>query len=242
MTAAKPTPSGDPLHECEKSIGYSFSSPKLLVEALTHPSGATHNQPQFERLEFLGDAVLGFLVVDWLYRNYPQYQEGEMTQIKSSVVNRSSCAEYSRFLGLNQFLRLGRGLDPNRLPENILADVFESLIGALYLDGGMTAVSQFLERFLPKAIEKAIQDLGTSNHKSRLQQLVQQNGLPLPKYVILDEQGPDHARSFKIAVIIRGRRYPAAWGPNKKIAEARAAQNALAIIEQKEVPFNSDMD
>lgn len=242
MTSSKRATAIDPLQACQGVIGYSFQDTKLLVEAITHPSGATNNQPEFERLEFLGDAVLGLVVVELLYRKYPQYQEGEMTQIKSAVVSRSSCAEFSRALGLHRFIRLGRGLDANRLPENMLADVFESLVGAIYLDGGMPAATPFIERFLTPAIESSIQNLNTSNHKSRLQQVSQQNGNSLPKYLILDEQGPDHARSFKIAVVIDGHRYPAAWGPNKKIAESRAAQNALAAIEDEEIPFNTDMD
>lgn len=231
----------DILVECQEVIGYQFKKPELLRASLTHTSGANTRLASNERLEFLGDAILGLITVEQLFVRFPEYQEGEMTKIKSAVVSRTACAQFSKELGLGEFLFLGRGMKTSAaLPSNLLADVFESLVAAIYLDGGMDAVKPFVLRFVGEEIDRVVRDAANNNYKSLLQQVSQRDMGGTPRYQVLDEQGPDHARSFKIAVVINGQRYPSAWGQNKKIAESRAAQNALASINGEEIPFDSD--
>jgi ribonuclease-3 len=229
------------LEDCQEAIGYRFTRPELLRAALTHTSGANTRGASNERLEFLGDSVLGLVTCEQLFLRFPEYQEGEMTKIKSAVVSRTACAKFSRELDLGSCLFLGRGLRvSSELPSNLLADVFESLIAAIYLDGGMNAVHPIILRFINPEIDRVVRDAANNNYKSLLQQVAQREFGGAPRYMVLDEQGPDHARSFKIAVAIQGRQYPAAWGQNKKIAESRAAQNALATINGDDAPFDCD--
>jgi ribonuclease III len=243
MAGMKVDHEADILADCQEAIGYKFQKPELLRSALTHTSGANTRLASFERLEFLGDAVLGLVCVEQLYRCFPEYQEGDMTKVKSAVVSRVACAQFSQELGLGEFLFLGRGMRPSGdLPSNMLADVFESVVGAIYLDGGMDAAQPFIVRFLDPEIDRVVRDAANNNYKSLLQQVAQREFGGTPRYQVLDEQGPDHHRSFKIAVLVGGQRYPAAWGPNKKLAESRAAQNALATIQGDPVPYDLDTE
>ena len=229
------------LDDCQKAIGYRFRKIELLRGALTHSSSANTRSASNERLEFLGDAILGLITCEQLYHRFPEYQEGEMTKIKSAVVSRSACASFSQQIDLASFLFLGRGMRTSaELPANLHADVFESMVAAIYLDGGMEPVHSFVLKFVGPEIDRVVRDVANNNYKSLLQQVAQRDLGGMPKYQVLDEQGPDHARSFKIAVVINAHRYPAAWGQNKKIAESRAAQNALAEINGEPIPFNLD--
>jgi ribonuclease III len=230
------------LADCQDALGYRFLKPELLRFALTHTSGANNRSASNERLEFLGDSVLGLVTVERLYHRFPNFEEGDMTKVKSAVVSRATCAAFSKVLGLSKFLFLGRGMKASALPPNVLADVYEAVVGAIYLDGGLQAAAPFITKQLDAEIDAVVNDSTVSNYKSHLQQLAQRDYGDTPNYIVLDEQGPDHARSFKIAAVIAGHRFPAAWGPNKKIAEARAAQNALASIENEPIPFNNDTD
>src|SRR5829696_5187626 len=137
----------DILADCQEAVGYTFRKPELLRSALTHTSGANTRLASFERLEFLGDAVLGLVCVEQLYHRFPEYQEGEMTKVKSAVVSRVACARFSQDLGLGM---TGRG----DLPAKMLADVYESVVGAIYLDGGMKAAKPFTIRFLDPEIDR----------------------------------------------------------------------------------------
>ncbi len=229
------------LDRCQQVLGYCFKNSELLRGALTHTSSANTRQASNERLEFLGDSVLGLITCETLFLDFPEYQEGDMTKIKSSVVSRDSCARFSQEIGLGDFLFLGRGMKLNpAVPSNLLADVFESIVAAIYLDGGMEAVKPFVCRFVKPEIERVIRDVAHNNYKSLLQQIAQRDSGDTPRYEVLDEQGPDHARSFKIAVVIGTRRFAAAWGQNKKSAESRAAKNALAELNGEPIPHNSD--
>ncbi len=231
----------DPLVACQQALGYRFRNREHLKSALTHASGANDRLASNERLEFLGDAILGAVVCELLYRNYPENLEGELTRIKSHVVSRRTCAKLSRKMGLAQFLVLGKGMgSPEQTPSSVLADVFESLTGAIYLDGGMAAARRFLTRHLAEEIEAAAIDNGGSNHKSHLQQLAQRQFGATPTYRVLDEKGPEHAKCFKIAAEIGTRTYAPAWGPSKKDAEQRAASNALSQIANEPLPFHAD--
>jgi ribonuclease-3 len=229
------------LQRCERRIGYTFRDKNLLRAALTHASGAHHRLASNERLEFLGDAILGAVVCELLYVQYPDYLEGDLTKVKSVVVSRQTCAKISEALGLQEFLILGKGMTTSpRVPPSLLADVFESLAAAIYLDGGDSAVRDFIQRFMGPEIELAAAGELGGNYKSLLQQMAQRESGSTPTYQLLDEKGPDHSKCFKVSAQIGRTRYQAAWGPNKKEAEQRAARNALAELNGEPVPFPSD--
>ena len=226
---------------CERRIGYDFSDKCLLRAALTHASGAHHRLASNERLEFLGDAILGAVVCELLYHQYPEYLEGDLTKIKSIVVSRLTCAKISESLGMEEFLILGKGMTTHpSVPTSLLADVFESLIAAIYLDGGDQAARAFVEKHLEPEINLAAGGELGGNYKSLLQQLAQREHGTTPTYQLLDEKGPDHSKCFKISAQIGSDRFPAAWGRNKKEAEQRAARNALSQLSNQSPPFPSD--
>jgi ribonuclease-3 len=229
------------LEHCEAVLRYSFNNPVLLREALTHASGANHRLTSNERLEFLGDAILGAIVCEALFRMFPDYLEGELTRIKSVVVSRRTCAKISRSLGLDAFLVMGKGMGTHdETPSSVLADVFESLIGAIYLDGGMEAAKRFILRHVEAEIDATVEGNGGLNYKSHLQQVAQRQFGETPTYLLLDEKGPDHSKCFKISAQIGRQQYAPAWGRNKKDAEQRAAMNALSQLAGEPIPFASD--
>jgi ribonuclease III len=219
------------LQNCEQRLGYVFQDKRLLQAALTHASGAEHRLASNERLEFLGDAILGAVVCELLFHQYPDYLEGELTKIKSVVVSRQTCAKISESLGMQEFLILGKGMTTYpTVPPSLLADVFESVVAAIYLDGGDQAARGFIGKHLgPEILATAGGESG-SNYKSLLQQLAQREHGTTPTYQLLDEKGPDHSKCFKVAAQIGGKRYQPAWGRNKKEAEQRAARNALSEL------------
>src|SRR3954447_25418829 len=234
-------PEANPLEHCERVLGYRFRDPTYLREALTHASGANHRLVSNERLEFLGDAILGAIVCELLFRKYPEYLEGDLTRIKSVVVSRRTCAKISQRLGLDEFLVLGKGMgSQDETPSSVLADVFESLIGAIYLDGGMDAAKEFILPHIEAEIDATVGGQGGINYKSHLQQVAQRQFGETPTYQLLDEKGPDHSKCFKIAAQIGPQRYAPAWGRNKKDAEQRAAMNALSQLAGEPVPFEAD--
>jgi ribonuclease-3 len=229
------------LTRCERRIGYVFRNKEVLREALTHASGAEHRLASNERLEFLGDAILGAVVCELLFERYPDYLEGELTKIKSAVVSRQSCAKISEALGLQEFLIVGKGVAAcQTIPPSLLADVFESLVAAIYLDGGTEAAQKFVEELMGPEIDLAATGELGGNYKSLLQQFAQREFSSTPTYQLLDEKGPDHRKCFKIAAQVGGVRYQPAWGRNKKEAEQRAACNALAEINGESAQFPSD--
>jgi ribonuclease III len=231
----------DPLQLCEDVLGYRFKDPMYLREALTHASGADHRLVSNERLEFLGDAILGAIVCELLFLKFPEYLEGELTRVKSVVVSRHICAKISRNLGFDEFLVLGKGMgSQEETPSSVLADVFESLIGAIYLDGGMEAAKRFIVKHIEAEVDLAVGGHGGINYKSNLQQVSQRQFGETPTYLLLDEKGPDHSKCFKISAQIGQQRYAPAWGRNKKDAEQRAAMNALCQLAGDPIPFESD--
>jgi ribonuclease-3 len=226
------------IEDCQQAISYRFRQPELLRAALTHTSGANTRAASNERLEFLGDSVLGLVCCEQLFLTYPDYHEGDMTKVKSLVVSRRSCALISRQLGLGNFLFTGKGMDGREeLPPNVLADVFESLVAAIYLDGGLDPAKTFILRWLAPIIDRVAAAAHAGNFKSMLQQVAQKEFGDTPRYLVLDEQGPDHNKCFKVTAQISEHRYMAAWGPNKKEAELKAAMNALAEIKGEPIPF-----
>jgi ribonuclease-3 len=227
--------------QCERRIGYEFKDKLMLRAALTHASGAEHRLASNERLEFLGDAILGAVVCELLYHQFPEYLEGDMTKVKSIVVSRQTCAKISEALGMQEFLILGKGMTTHpTVPPSVLADVFESILASIYLDGGDPPAREFVEKFIGPEIELAASGELGGNYKSLLQQLAQREHGSTPIYQLLDEKGPDHSKCFKMTALVGGNRFQPAWGRNKKEAEQRAARNALSELNGETVPFPSD--
>jgi len=228
----------DPALACQLRLGYFFRDPLLLVAALTHASGADHRLASNERLEFLGDSILGFVVCEELFRRYPSQQEGELTKVKSAVVSRRTCAKIARRLGLEEFLILGKGMSgPQPIPASLHADVFEALIAAIYLDGGFESAVRFVRAQIAGEIDETVAGESAANYKSHLQQLTQRlHGRP-PHYHLLEENGPDHCKTFRIAAQVGDTTYSPAWGRNKKDAEQRAAGNAIAEMQGSATPY-----
>lgn len=221
----------DVLELCQRAIGYRFRDPTRLREALTHASSANHRLVSNERLEFLGDAILGAIVCELLYRMYPESLEGDLTRIKSAVVSRRTCARISSELGFPDFLTLGKGMGgQEQAPSSVYSDVFESVLGAIYLDGGMDAAKQFIVPLLEPEVRLTAEGQGPANYKSSFQMLAQKRFGETPTYSLLGEQGPDHSKCFEVAAEVAGRRFAPAWGRNKKDAEQNAALNALAEL------------
>lgn len=228
------------LDDCQEAIGYRFRDPSLLKAALTHTSGANTRAGSNERLEFLGDSVLGLVTCEQLFQRFPDFQEGDLTKVKSVVVSRKTCARFSDSVGLGDFLFLGKGMNRyEEIPTNMLADLFEALVAAVFLDGGWDAAKQFVLTFIEPEIEAVAQSAVGSNSKSVLQQVAQREFGGTPRYVVLDEQGPDHDKCFKVAAEVNDHFFPPAWGRNKKDAELKAALNALAAIHEEPVPYPS---
>jgi ribonuclease III len=227
--------------QCEEVLQHRFRDRRLLELALTHASVSRTRIESNERLEFLGDAILGAIICELLYHRFPDFPEGELTRIKSSLVSRTTCAVVADELGLDRFLLLGKGLlTRSQIPASILAGVFESVVAAVYLDGGFEQVRPFVERAMARVLEQEAEPQLTKNYKSLLQQMSQKQFGATPLYHVLDEKGPDHSKCFKISAAVGPQVYTAAWGSSKKEAEQRAALNALCEIEGKPVPHEAD--
>jgi ribonuclease-3 len=226
------------LDKCQTVLGYRFRNIELLAMCLTHASTARTRLHSNERLEFLGDAILGAIVCEVLYHRFPEASEGELTRVKSIVVSRATCATMAARMQLEQFVLVGKGLDQSgRIPPSILAGTFEGLIAGIYLDGGVDAVRAFLNPLLAPEIENAAACLHEQNFKSLLQHIAQKKLGVTPVYRLLEERGPDHSKVFHISAVVGDRVFPAAWGANKKEAEQTAAQHALeALLAENEPP------
>ncbi|MEO2018817.1 MAG: ribonuclease III [Fuerstiella sp.] len=209
---------------CEERIGYDFRDRSLLRHALTHSSCAVTRLDCNERMEFLGDAVLGMVICEYLYQHFPDRREGQLTQQKSHLVSGAVCAHVATRLELEQLIFVGKGLQT--IPDSLKAGVVESLIAAVYLDGGYEAAGDFILRTFAKELENCSEG-DAENYKSLLQEEIQRDGSLVPQYVIVEERGPDHAREFHMAVQIGDQRFCGAWGRSKKEAEQKAAMNAL---------------
>ena len=238
LPQATVTPERTKLEDCQNAIGYRFQRPELLRAALTHTSGANTRTASNERLEFLGDSVLGLVTCKLLYKRFPEYHEGDLTKVKSVVVSRKTCAAFSQSLGLGGFMFLGKGVGSfGEIPSNMHADVFEALVAAIFLDGGWEVARDFVQQFVKPEVERVAEEAVASSAKSQLQHVVQRLWGGTPRYVVLDEQGPDHDKCFKMAAEAEGHRFPPAWGRTKKEAELKAAMNAMAEIDEKELPY-----
>ena len=231
----------DEFGEIEKRIDYRFKDRGLLEHALTHKSRAAEDVSggvsDNESLEFLGDAVLGLVVADALFRQYPNYTEGQKSKIKASVVSTQALARQAEEMQLGDHLILGRGEEKTggRFKQALLADAYEALIAAIYLDGGLDAAETFLRRELKNAIDAgAERNFVGQDYKSALQERVQALGHPLPEYRIAGETGPDHRKIFRIEVVVGGEVLGVASGKAKKEAEQEAARMAIARLDEVE--------
>ncbi len=214
--------------EVERIVGYAFADPTLIERALTHASLADRRELSNERMEFLGDSVLGFVVCQHLFRRYPNADEGDLTKIKSYLVSRAQCAGYAHEAGLVGLLSVGKGFGgQTTLPQSVAAAVFEAIIAAIYLDAGLESAEKFVMQFVGPHVDSTERMGHHMNFKSILQQVAQGRRFDPPNYVVLDEKGPDHAKAFEVAVVVGTRRFPSCWGPSKKIAEQAAALVAL---------------
>ncbi|QQE11901.1 ribonuclease III [Planctomycetota bacterium] len=214
--------------ETQALLNYKFKNPVVMQEALTHASYADSRLDSNERMEFLGDAILGFVVCEYLYANYPELLEGELTKIKSAVVSRRVCAQISEETGLVELLELGKGMIGRpSLPSSVAAAVYEAVIAAIYLDGGIEPTREYILKYMIPIIEEAEASSHQENFKSVLQQYAQKHMPVNPSYVLLDEKGPDHAKCFEVTVEIDGRQFKSSWANSKKEAEQRAALHAL---------------
>ena len=224
----------DEFDELQHRAGYWFRDRGLLEHALTHKSRAAEDASggvfDNESLEFLGDAVLGLVVADLLFRRYPDSTEGQKSKIKAAVVSTQSLARHADAIRLGEYLLLGRGEEKTggRFKQALLADGYEALIAGIYLDGGLQAAAAFLERELGEAIDEgAQQDVVGRDYKSALQERLQALGRPLPEYRVAGEAGPDHRKLFTIEVVVSGDVLGTATGKAKKEAEQEAARLAL---------------
>lgn len=222
----------------EKVLQYTFQSEALLKESLTHASIADNRLHSNERMEFLGDAVLDLIICHDIYKRFPTYAEGELTKIKSAVVSRKTCADVAREISLDKLLIIGKGISSRAaMPPSLAAAVYESIVAAVYLDGGYDAASTFVMRTMGPKIISISESIHQHNYKATLQQHAQGTLHASPMYELLDEKGPDHSKCFEVCVTIAGRRFESAWGTNKKIAEQKAALMALlelGVIKQEE--------
>jgi len=214
-------------------IGYSFSDPDLIDQALSHRSWCAEQGglPSNERLEFLGDAVLGLVVADHTYRHHPELAEGGLAKVRASVVNTRVLADVGAELKVGPYLRLGRGEDQSggREKESILADTTEAIFGAVYLDGGFEEVRRLILGLLSDRIEAAVTDPGEADHKSRLQEATVGLGRGVPRYEVAG-QGPDHDRRYRATVYVADQLLGTGEGRSKKDAEQEAARVACGVL------------
>jgi len=220
------------IRKCEEEIGYRFKNPGLLLQALTHSSAQGRGISSNERLEFLGDSVLGLTVSEFLYNFLEGCDEGELTQIKSVVVSTTVLAHESRRLGLDRFYCVGKGVGKrSELPVSLLANVFEAVVAALYLEGGLEVARRFVIRNLFHQILAVCDDRHAKNYKSLLQQYAQRELGITPSYRVIRERGPDHRKSFEVAAVVGSNRYGRGVGRSKKEAEQAAAREALEALQ-----------
>lgn len=215
-----------------RRLNIPFSNLSVLRRAMTHRSFLNENPEMLEdneRLEFLGDAVLDFLVGAWLYNNFPELAEGDLTRMRSALVRTEQLAEFARILDLGVALNLGRGegLGGGRDRQILLCGAFEALIGALYLDQGFEIVQDFIEPLLEPATRQVIEKHKDRDPKSQLQEIVQSQGFSAPQYRLVTASGPEHQKSFDVEVVIGGKVLGFGQGHSKRSASKLAAQQAL---------------
>lgn len=226
---------GYPLEKLEENIGYCFKDKELLLTALTHSSLKNEledgRRDDYERLEYLGDAVLELISSEFIFHSHPDMREGEMTKLRASLVCEPTLAECAKAIKLSDFIMLGRGEErqDSRHKDSIVSDVFEALIGGIYLDSGLDEARKFVKKFVLTDIEhKAL----FHDSKTQLQNIAQGEGWSL-EYVVAGESGPEHDKRFTMAVMLNGKEISRATGSSKKNAAQKAAYDALKIIDKE---------
>lgn len=227
----------------EKKIGYKFLNMDILKNALTHSSFANESNnnnkkslSSNERLEFLGDSILNMTISEYLFKNYPQLPEGELTKIRSIVVCAVTLSKCSRNLDVGEFLVLGKGevVSGGKNRDSILADAFEAIIGAIFIDSGLDYAKEFILKNLNTIISESVTGEILMDYKTQLQELVQKNADKVD-YDIIDEQGPDHDKIFQAQVRVGERLLGKGSGKTKKEAEQRAAQKTYKILQEEQM-------
>ncbi len=222
------------LERLEQSIGYTFKNKELLKKALTHTSYAYENKVESnEKLEFLGDSILEFISSKYIYKNYPKLKEGEMTKVRAEVVCEASLHQVAKRHNFSDFLYTGKSeyaCHGNKKPA-ILADSVEAVIAAIYFDGGLEEAEKFIIENLKEAIENCTKNVGMKDHKTVLQEKLQQNGDVSIRYSIIKTTGPDHDKTFFVKVECNGKELATGEGKTKKGAEMNAAEKALEVLE-----------
>ncbi len=219
-------------NDCQKNLGISFRQESLLEQAFVHLSYLNENpdfgQSSNERLEFLGDAVLNFVVTEKLYKEFPKLPEGELTELRASLVCRDTLAALASSLKLGDWLLLGRGEEASggRAKESNLANAMEALIGSLYLDQGLAKARKFILRQLKPELGKAKAGKTTPNYKALVQELIQGQKKPTPVYRLVEATGPDHSKQFTAEILVEGEALGKGKGRSKKVAESQAARAA----------------
>ena len=234
---------GDPLlpaslRDLENLLGYSFANRGLLLQALTHRSYVNENEGERSRnnesLEFLGDSVLGFLISARIFQNHPELTEGELSKIKAYLVSAANLVRLAERIRLGDFIRLSRGEEKTggRTKRAIVVDAYEAIIGAIYLDGGVGAASDFVGRQIDEFLENLdVKQLTYGDFKSALQEQLHDLGRPEPEYRVVKELGPDHRKTFVVQVMIHGEVVAESSGKTKKEAQQSAARLALEALK-----------
>lgn len=223
------------LEEVEERLGYEFTNKDLLLMALVHRSFVNEhkemNGRHNERLEFLGDSVLGLFIADYLYHRLPGHPEGQLSQLRSRLVDANSCAQYLQKLDLQNYIQLGRGekMTEGKSKTSILADAFEAVVGAIHIDGGWSMAKSFLLCHLEAVIESVIGS-PPRNYKAELQDYSQKHFHKAPVYKVMQESGPDHAKVFHVIVLLNDKEAGLGIGASKKEAEQRAAFEAMTKL------------
>ena len=213
--------------DLEVLLGHVFRDKTLIFNALSHSSTKNDERPSNERMEFLGDSVLGTICAEALYRRFPDADEGELTRIKSQAVSRSSLERVAGVMGLDRFILVGKGVRKKALPPSLIGNMFEAIVGAIYLDSGLAAARRFLLRQLDVVMEEIVSDRAERNYKSMLQHYCQRELGAMPSYRVSREAGPAHSRNYEVAVIVRGEEVGRARAETKKEAEQGAARAAM---------------
>lgn len=226
------------MERLEKIIGYEFKDKELLFRALTHTSYANETRSargSYERLEFLGDSVLSLIVAEYIFKNFKKYPEGELTKLRASLVCEKALAAFAREINLGDFIMLGKGEQQNGGNErpSILSDVFEAVLAAMYLDGGYEVAKRHVLKFVEKELENHSVPEAFHDYKTQLQEIIQRNPEEEITYVVTDERGPDHDKSFTVEVRLNSNVIGTGVAHSKKQAEQAAARQALELMGEE---------
>ena len=223
------SPRSPALKSFEKGLNYTFGNTYYLEKAITHRSIQNHSEGNYERLEFLGDAVIDQTVSIWLFKKYPQSDEGTLTKKRASLVNREFLSMLGQNLGVMDVLRIEQGVNVNdaKVAMNITADVYEAIVGAIYLDGGYREASSFIKRTLCLSEHLADEN---QNYKGQLIEYCHSNNLSVPQFNIVDSKGPEHEKTFIVKVVIPPKQSWVGIGTTKKDAEQDGAQRAINFL------------